>query len=106
LIEEIVYLSICLFLVPQVHEELLSVGKPERYKKAIQTTSGKLISDVVLQSLTRTERKQGVIGDTYLVEKEHYEEAMNTVFSNLLVRHTICLTFTRIQTTSNHDPPE
>ena len=100
MIEEIVYLSICLFFVPQVHEELLSVGKPEGYKKAIQTTSGKLISDVVLQSLTRTERKLGVIGDTYLVEKEHYEEAMNTVFSNLLVRHIICLTFTRIQTTA------
>lgn len=76
-----------LLFVSQVHEELLSVGKPERYKKSIQTNSGKLISDVVLQTLNRTERKQGVAGDTYMLEKEHYEQAMNAVFSNLLVRH-------------------
>ena len=67
----------------------MSVGKQERYKKAIQTTSGKLISDVVLQTLNRTERKQGVAGDAYLVEKDHYEDAMNTVFNNLLVRYII-----------------
>lgn len=67
----------------------MSVGKQERYKKTIQTTSGKLISDVVLQTLNRTERRQSVAGDTYLIEKEHYEQAMNGVFSNLLVRHII-----------------
>lgn len=67
-----------------IYEELLSVGKQERDKKGIQTASGKLISDVVLQTLNRTERKQGVTGDNYLVEKEHYEDAMNTVFNNLV----------------------
>ncbi|XP_015769135.1 PREDICTED: uncharacterized protein LOC107347559 isoform X2 [Acropora digitifera] len=68
-----------------VHEELLSiVGKQEKYKKLTQTGSGKLISDVVLQTLTRTERKEGVTGNSFRTEKEHYEQAMNNVFNSLL----------------------
>jgi len=68
-----------------VHEELLSiVGKQEKYKKLTQTGSGKLISDVVLQTLTRTERKEGVTGNSFRAEKEHYEQAMNNVFNSLL----------------------
>lgn len=68
-----------------VKEELLSLGRRDRYKKTIQTTSGKLISDVILQTLTRQERKQGVVGSQYIAEKEHYEEAMNGAFNDLLV---------------------
>lgn len=76
----------CIFHLAQVNEELLSVGKLERYKKTIQTASaGKLISDVVLQTLNKAERKQGMTGDAYLMEEQHYEEAMNTVFHNLMV---------------------
>lgn len=73
----------------------MSVGKQEKYKKAIQTTSGKLLSEVVLQTLTTTERKQGVRGDAYMVEKEHYEEAMNNVFSSLVVRNIVYITVER-----------
>ena len=76
----------------QPNEELLSLGKPERYKKTIQTNTGKLISDVVLQTLTRQERKQGVAGSRYITEKDHYEEAMNSVFNNLLVRMIMFIT--------------
>lgn len=80
------YLKYCIFHLAQVNEELLSVGKLERYKKTIQTAStGKLISDVVLQTLNKAERKQGMTGDAYLMEEQHYEEAMNTVFHNLMV---------------------
>lgn len=68
-----------------VKEELLSLGRQERYWRTIQTTSGKLISDIVLQTLTRQERKQGVAGSRYIAEKENYEEAMNSAFNNLLV---------------------
>ena len=64
----------------------MSLGKPERYKKTIQNNTGKLICDVVLQTLTRQERKQGTTGSRYTAEKDHYEEAMNSVFINLLVR--------------------
>ncbi|RMX47241.1 hypothetical protein pdam_00012926, partial [Pocillopora damicornis] len=67
-----------------VKEELLSLGRQERYWRTIQTTSGKLISDIVLQTLTRQERKQGVAGSRYIAEKENYEEAMNSAFNNLL----------------------
>lgn len=67
-----------------VHEEFLSVGSQEKYKKSIQIASGKLISDVVLQSLSRTERKQGVEGENFRAEKDHYEQAMNNVFDELL----------------------
>jgi len=42
---------------------------------------------VILQTLTRQERKLGTTGGRYMAEKEHYEGAMNTVFSNLLVRN-------------------
>lgn len=80
------HLKYCIFHLAQVNEELLSVGKLERYKKTIQTASaGKLISDVVLQTLNKAERKQGMTGDAYLMEEQHYEEAMNTVFHNLMV---------------------
>ena len=76
----------------RVHEELLSiVGKQEKYKKLTQTGSGKLISDVVLQTLTRTERKEGVTGNSFRTEKENYEQAMNNVFNSLLVRHSIII---------------
>ena len=82
----------CIFHLAQVNEELLSVGKLERYKKTIQTASaGKLISDVVLQTLNKADRKQGMTGDAYLMEEQHYEEAMNTVFHNLMVR---CIYYT------------
>ncbi|XP_073258638.1 uncharacterized protein [Porites lutea] len=68
-----------------VNEQRLSVGKLERYKKTIQAASaGKLISDVVLQTLNKAERKQGMTGDAYLREEQHYEEAMNSVFHNLM----------------------
>lgn len=79
------YLKYCIFRLSQVNEELLSVGKSERYKKTIQTASGKLISDVVLQTLSKAERKQRVTGAAYLMEEEHYEEAMNSVFHSLMV---------------------
>ena len=69
----------------QIKEEYLSLGKPQRYKKMMQTRSGKLISDTVLQTLTRQERKQGMAGERYTAEKNFYEEAMNTVFSELMV---------------------
>ena len=75
----------------QVKEELLSLGRQERYWRTIQTTSGKLISDIVLQTLTRQERKQGVAGSQYIAEKENYEEAMNSAFNNLLVRKPDCV---------------
>lgn len=75
----------------QVKEELLSLGRQERYWRTIQTTSGKLISDIVLQTLTRQERKQGVAGSRYIAEKENYEEAMNSAFNNLLVRKPDCV---------------
>ena len=75
-----------IFRLAQVNEQLLSVGKLERYKKTIQAASaGKLISDVLLQTLNKAERKQGVTGDAYLMEEQHYEEAMNSVFYNLMV---------------------
>ena len=64
----------------------MSLGKPERYKKTIQSNTGKLICDVVLQTLTRQERKQGTTGSRYMAEKDYYEEAMTSVFINLVVR--------------------
>ena len=47
---------------------------------------------MVLQSLSRTERKQGVEGENFRAEKDHYEQAMNNVFDELLVRHIIRVT--------------
>lgn len=75
----------------QVKEELLSLGRQDRYWRTIQTSSGKLISDMVLQTLTRQERKQGVAGSQYIAEKGNYEEAMNSAFNNLLVRKPDCV---------------
>ena len=46
---------------------------------------------MVLQTLTRQERKQGVAGSRYIAEKENYEEAMNSAFNNLLVRKPDCV---------------
>jgi hypothetical protein len=47
--------------------------------------SGKPISDLILQSLTKQERKGGVNGQSFNNEKDHFQEAMNMVFVNLLV---------------------
>ena len=44
---------------------------------------------MVLQTLTRQERKLGTTGSRYMAEKDHYEEAMNSVFINLLVRKIV-----------------
>ncbi|KAJ7350973.1 hypothetical protein OS493_037507, partial [Desmophyllum pertusum] len=87
-----------------LNEELLSLGKPERYKRTIQTNTGKLISDVVLQTLTRQERKLGVTGSRYMAEKDHYEEAMNSVFNDLLVRKIVAIILMSYQKDCSNSP--
>lgn len=51
----------------------------------MQGESGKKHSDIVLQYLTKQERKLGISGLPYTREKEHYEEAMNQTFKGLMV---------------------
>lgn len=46
---------------------------------------------MVLQTLTRQERKQGVAGSRYIAEKDYYEQAMNSAFNNLLVRKLVLM---------------
>ncbi|KAK3730814.1 hypothetical protein QZH41_001168 [Actinostola sp. cb2023] len=65
-------------------QDLLNIGNEAKIKKTMQGTSGKRIADVVLQCLTRQERKLGVDGQPYNQEKHYYEEAMNRVFTSLM----------------------
>ncbi|XP_032236502.2 uncharacterized protein LOC116617677 [Nematostella vectensis] len=63
-----------------LQENLLSIGKSAKIKRTMQDTSGKALSDIVLQCLPRQQRKQGREGEACNREKKFYEEAMNMAF--------------------------
>ena len=78
-------LMICTFPSQRLDFLLQSAGKEEVYRKAERETKGKMMSQLVLDCLTKAEQKQGVASPIYKKEQDYYDKAVGLAFYNIMV---------------------
>ncbi|XP_013392664.1 uncharacterized protein LOC106160570 [Lingula anatina] len=68
-----------------LHENLLeAVGNIEAYQKVADDKRGKMISQMVVDSLERKYKKLGTNSSVYDTERQFFEQVMNETFYNLI----------------------
>ncbi|XP_070571525.1 uncharacterized protein [Ptychodera flava] len=65
-------------------DEYFSVDKAEKFTKTINNKKGKLMSEMVLSTMSEDAQKQGPNSPAYKKEEEFYTEAMSKTFYDLM----------------------